>query len=53
MDNKSLDFAAIKQNISENKMLYCKDLKTEEPLETTTVATSKLNSEEDEEMNSS
>ena len=53
MDQKTLNFFAIKQNKSENKVLLIKPLIAEEQTDATTVATSKMNSEEDQEMSHS
>ena len=51
MNQKYLNLTQIKQNKSENKSLMCKPLIAEEPVDATTVATSKkMNSEDDFEM---
>ena len=47
VNHKHLNFAAIKQNKSENKIFDNKFKPVEEPIDTTTVATSKMNSEDD------
>ena len=50
MNQKYLNLTQIKQNKSENKSLMCKPLIAEEPVDATTTATSKMNSENDFEM---
>ena len=50
MNQKYLNLTQIKQNKSENKSLMCKPLIAEEPVDATTTATSKMNSDDDFEM---
>ena len=47
VNQKHLNFSAIKQNKSENKILDSKFKIAEEPIDTTTIATSKNASEDD------